>query len=68
MGVKIGDVLKLKMSASAYQRDPVTGKACNAKKYPAKVVYIHPDKRYFVVEFDFGRGFKARESVMMCGI
>lgn len=30
--------------------------------YPATVVYIHPLRRYYTVEFDMGGGNKIRES------
>lgn len=32
------------------------------KKYPGVVVYIHPQRRYYTVEFDMGNGMRCRES------
>lgn len=30
--------------------------------YPATVIYIHPERRFYTVEFNMGRGNRCRQS------
>lgn len=39
-----------------------TGFASDDEGYTATVVYIHPQRRFYTVEFTFGRGRRFRES------
>ena len=37
---------------------------CNTAVYPGKVIWIHPERRFFVLEFQFRYG-KCREAYLM---
>ena len=44
---------------------PTIEGACNIGTLPCRVVYIHPKRRYYTVEFTFGRGRRFRESYFL---
>ena len=51
--MKVGDVLELAPSIFSFEgvSDPDDGCRCRRKKLPCTVIWVHPVKRFFVVEF-----------------
>ena len=41
---------------------PTLEGACHLETLPCRVVYVHPDRRFYTVEFTFDRGRSFRES------
>ena len=44
---------------------PTIEGACFIGTLPCRVVYVHPQRRYYTVEFTFGRGRRFRESYFL---
>ena len=59
----IGDKLKRRMKI--YEADRVTGAAAREVTVDATVVYIHPERRYYVLRYDLGPGRSFREAFQM---
>lgn len=57
---KIGDIVQFVPEALRYSKD---GGNVQAKKVPGVVVYIHPQRRYIVVERTVKCGYKYREAL-----
>ena len=55
--MQIGDILTLRPTVWGSGSDIV-----NSDPQPCRVVYIHPQRRFYTVEFDMPRGRKCRES------
>lgn len=56
--MKVGDTLKRRLKIY----DPSAGGAATATTVIATVVYIHPERRYYVLRYDFGPGRSFREA------
>ena len=58
--MNVGDKLKRRMKV--YDADRKEGGAAAEVTVDATVVYIHPEKRYYVLRFELGPGRSFREA------
>lgn len=58
MKIKIGT----RMMLYPHDLEPCVKSRYPCKKLPCTVIYIHPKKRFFRVEFEFSGGGKIREA------